>query len=1527
MHFNTVLYFLRNFLLYEFIIFSLCLYQIHYPLLKSLDSSNNLNIGLSPNDSKVVKEGITSIEFTKGYSSYIENYNSTSSSFYFSAVDGNLTINDIKFISSSSSCNPIVVYRSNFISFPFHVSTSPSEIKVYYNCSEQCNSTFTSEVYFENNEFITFEWHKNISNKCIGLNVGLKLFESNIIEEGYVKKEWDPNSHTKIIHKDILTTFIFISISHSYQSFRIEKAEIESSNKDICSPFIILPYDTIQNEPIMIAIDYNCSKPGQISALFTLKLEGYSPYKFGWVKNSGTNRMNLMMSTEKGFSDVVSHGSTMPLWLNGDYKIMSNVTRLYGYMILNNTQEILSPEIEIDDPTILDYELTGDLSKGGILDYEYKELNISYHCKRPGRAKMSLTIKLTGIFNPIVLKWTKICGVPHTDLMIGRHSSDDVVYKGVVTYLYNPIIFTAFERNSILEVNFTAKSESSDIFIKSLSIHARNDSCHPSISLIGDGNKITTEGRDINVIFDCDHEGSSIIDVYIELEGPYNGIHFTFKKLIGYHRYGLNIGSNIQADYGINDVVDNGIATLRWHPNSHTAIFLSYIDDTTFYITLDDPYTPLKIISIEPHSKKQFCDPLIEDNIPDDRYIKYNMTLYFKLYFNCKAPIRDTITVHIEIENFKPILISMTKIVGGKRRFFNIGTVPNSVDVVWDGVPMPLWHPEDPLNGALVAESKMTRFYISMSSTTQKQPYSAPYLIYSESDENILSPKIEGPSKDGGIAYYNGSMENYFDVIYNCRSLGYANVTIYINIYPFDLITYRWKKICSEYRKGLNIGTYEGYDDVVSDGQATMAWNIRSHVAFVLESVRNTTFYISLSEGQQRIKSINVTSDGWGCYPKIVSNIEPDTIIDSNGAEFDVVYGCTRVGKFNLTVWIELDGTYNPIGFTWTKRVGGIRLGLEAYAEELNSEVVQNGVVRVPWDPKVHSTNISKDDRLTTFNFMINPNDTNELNQVIENIEFNTSSSWLIIIPGGDLIHGGEIDNIAPKSLITKYICLTGIHNSYEEGINVTTTITLRAYDTISFAWKKFCHSNRKYLTVGTRKYSNDVVYDGITRAEWNLYGPEILVDTNTFMITFYVSLSSSHDYKEQPISEILVLQSTVENIYICTYSLSGPLVNTMVITREPQELHVIFNCSDRGEANFTLVLDLDNNYSSPAFGWVKKVGGPRRGLTIDSTYSKCPSVVRDGITEMKWDSDRYTNRITLDENTICSDFSLYMINNTQFPFQYHSNLSIEMYPENSCFLHFIGDGIKEGMINMTKKNISIVYECFEEEEIFFKVSFKINPFDEISFGWYKESNGRNLAFNLITSNNTIIAERGNTVDNIISMNETKIMKLYAYLSDDFIDHSLTTEYHNLTYSTSNELCKLNITGKEGGELNKYENRTIIIDASQCKLLVDTFINVTVDLYPFKPLLFRLRVPATTPENKFPVAIVVSIAGTVIIFGAIIVIVVHIKIKKSKELKKRRKNLLKVNEDVCLFYLFIYLIINILTFIFKIGGSTCNASK
>src|SRR5690606_4601121 len=111
-------------------------------------------------------------------------------------------------------------------------------------------------------------------------------------------------------------------------------------------------------------------------------------------------------------------------------------------------------------------------------------------------------------------------------------------------------------------------------------------------------------------------------------------------------------------------------------------------------------------------------------------------------------------------------------------------------------------------------------------------------------------------------------MENYFDVIYNCRSLGYANVTIYINIYPFDLITYRWKKICSEYRKGLNIGTYEGYDDVVSDGQATMAWNIRSHVAFVLESVRNTTFYISLSEGQQRIKSINVTSDGWGCYPK-----------------------------------------------------------------------------------------------------------------------------------------------------------------------------------------------------------------------------------------------------------------------------------------------------------------------------------------------------------------------------------------------------------------------------------------------------------------------------------------------------------------------------------------------------------------------------------------------------------------------------------------------------------------------------------
>lgn len=1367
-----------------------------------------------------------------------------------------------------------------------------------------------AELYLEDNSHIAFEWHKNISNKNIGLNAGTRLFETNIIKEGYVQKEFDPYNHTKEIYEGTLTSFLFIFLSQPYQVIPIEKVEIEVSNKDICSPYIITPYDSVQSEPIMIAVEYNCSKPGLVDLIFTLKLEGFDSYQFGWKKHSGINRMNLMMSTEKGYSDVASHGAPLPLWINGDFKIMSNITRFYAYMINNNTQEILAPILEIKDITLLDYEITGDLINGGILNHEYKDFNIIYHCKRPGRTSVTLTIKMTGIFNPIVLKWTKICGTPHKDLMIGRHAKDDVVYKGVVTYQYNPIIFTAFERHTTLDVNFTAISVSDDIFIKSLSIQARNESCNPSISLIGEGNKITTEGRDIHVIFNCTHEGSSIIDVYIELDGPYNGIHFTFKKYTGFYRYGFNIGTDMSVDYGTNDVVDNGLTTLRWHPNSHTAIFFSYIESTTFYLTLNDSFTPLKIIDIQAHSKTCLCNPFIEDNVPEDRYLRYNMLLYLTLYFNCTDPVRDTVTIHIEIENYKPVLISMTKIVGGKRRFFNIGTQPDSVDVIWDGFPMPLWHPDDPLNGALVMESKSTRFYISISAKDQKQPYNPPELYYSESDNDILTPKIVGPAKDGGIAYYNGSMENYFDVIYNCRSLGYANITISINIHPYDVIMYRWKKVCSEYRKGLDIGTKKGYGDVVSDGQATMAWNIHSHVAFVLESVRNTTFYISLSEGKQIIKSINVTSDGYGCYPKLATNITPGTIIDIEGAEFNVIYGCTRVGKFNFTVWIELDGTYKPIGFSWTKRVGGIRVGLDAYAEELNSEVVQNGVVRIPWDPYVHSTNISREDRLTTFQFMINPDETNELHQVIENVEFNTSSKWLIIIPGGDLIHGGDIDHLTPKKLIARYICLTGVYQSNDEGINVTTTITLRGYDTLKFAWKKFCNSNRKSLTVGTSYNSNDVVYDGITRSNWNLYGPQVNVDTNTFMITFYVSLSPSEEEDDeiQPINEILVLQTTVENIYICTYSLSGPLINTMVITPEPQELHVIFNCTDRGLANFTLVLDLDENYSSTAFGWVKEVGGPRHGLTVDSTYQKCPSVVRDGITELKWDSDRLINRITLDENTICSDFSLYMINNTQLPYQYHSNLSIQMYPENSCIVHFIGEGIKEGMINMTKKWISIVYECFEEEEIFFKVSFNINPFDEISFGWYKESNGRNLAFNIITSNDTIVAERGSAVDNIISMNETKIMILYAYLTDDFVQHDLTTKYHSLNYTSSNELCKLDIIGKDGGTLSKYENKSITIDATNCKLLVDTFINVTVDLHPFKPLVFRLRIPATTPETKFPVSIIVSIAGTVLIFGAIIVIVVHIKIKKSKELRKRRLNLLKVNEDVCYFLIIYYII-------------------
>lgn len=79
-------------------------------------------------------------------------------------------------------------------------------------------------------------------------------------------------------------------------------------------------------------------------------------------------------------------------------------------------------------------------------------------------------------------------------------------------------------------------------------------------------------------------------------------------------------------------------------------------------------------------------------------------------------------------------------------------------------------------------------------------------------------------------------------------------------------------------RLGFNVGTTFGGDDVVSDGQATMAYNEFAHVAFVLGHVKKTTFFFIQKDGQQQISGVTLYSDSPICSPYFSSTI----LISSN---------------------------------------------------------------------------------------------------------------------------------------------------------------------------------------------------------------------------------------------------------------------------------------------------------------------------------------------------------------------------------------------------------------------------------------------------------------------------------------------------------------------------------------------------------------------------------------------------------------------------------------------------------------------
>jgi hypothetical protein len=353
-------------------------------------------------------------------------------------------------------------------------------------------------------------------------------------------------------------------------STRFKPPTIEAKPSDVCNPSLDgsgrkgASVRGPNKDPVDLIVVYNCVAQGTAVITLTIELAMNAPLVISWTKTcGGIPRPYFSVTTWE--NAVVKDGVTYDDW-SSEYvgeafaavvDSSDDKTSLYlGLEARDETttafyepewsdwaddietptipanlmsQTYQRPRVETSDKSICNPTLGNVASKGGtITSYgDDQQLDVSYHCLRPGSAVVTVTIPV-GVYADVTFSWTKVCKKKFVrGLSVGTGpGADDVVTEGHAQ-VYFDTSQEAEGRRMVVDKHtlFSTFHVTLDRGTKPMGfgepyVSANPPICSPRVSgeMRKGGQLTANEAMKMKVNYNCAVGGSTVITLRIPLE-------------------------------------------------------------------------------------------------------------------------------------------------------------------------------------------------------------------------------------------------------------------------------------------------------------------------------------------------------------------------------------------------------------------------------------------------------------------------------------------------------------------------------------------------------------------------------------------------------------------------------------------------------------------------------------------------------------------------------------------------------------------------------------------------------------------------------------------------------------------------------------------------------------------------------------------------------------------------------------------------------------------------------------------------
>lgn len=731
------------------------------------------------------------------------------------------------------------------------------QLDIWYNCTRPGSTNVTVTVVFEGPYApVTFTWNKRVGKGRNALIIGTHPFWDDAVSRGIPTPLYNPATYSAFYAPSKLHADFYAQMTHEYSTQVVKSVSVSSSSL-WCLPRIKTVWETT-------------TKSIAEQEAETKSIEGGSD------------------------GGKIDH-SKAPLGLPSN--LPPSLVPIYEDTVRNAANWT--------GPSTID---------GGLLKNAPQHFRVYFDCIVGGASEMNVTFDLQD-WGPLTISMKAYSGGarPYLDIGTSRGASD-VVQGGLPTPLWNsPPLNGAIVSGNVLWTAFWLGMSTNVTQLLSPP-YLTYQTQDPIISPYSTGNFASGGAVDqsfnsvLNVTYNCTGLGRVPMSIGFILP-PYDTITFTWTKVCSAQRIGLMVGSNA----GDHSVVQNGLPSMAWNPETHVAFVLPAITQSTFWVGLEGkkanlspnapaPLTPPAISSEETqlissvivNSSLPICRPYIEGKLTAGTILQEGSFLPFLVVYNCSDIGETDIQVTLMLTgNFIPISFMWTKRSGGAFSGLSVGrSAPTgtpsastasissdattisargatsasaltfSSDVIYYGAAT---YAYDPLSHTHASTSLPQRFYVGVTAIPVPMPSLRALPASAMSFSPWLLPSVGGPMSAARMMT-NESWSD-FTIDAHCLLGTHAQKfkpTVYgfVTMVPFSPAIFAYSVSCPPNLPGLSVGFDTSHNDVVTNGVPHGSWSPANTSRIEIEADYNILrFWISAASDID-LASILIAEDG-----------------------------------------------------------------------------------------------------------------------------------------------------------------------------------------------------------------------------------------------------------------------------------------------------------------------------------------------------------------------------------------------------------------------------------------------------------------------------------------------------------------------------------------------------------------------------------------------------------------------------------------------------------------------------------------